>query len=346
MRVLIVKTSALGDIVNSLPVLDYLHQAMPGVLVDWVVEEPFREILEGNPLLNKLHVVRTKMWRKKPLAATTRHEIAAVKTALREGGYEVVFDIQGNLKSGLVCWLTGSGNIIGFDREDLQEWVNLLFTTRQLPLRSMDTHVTEKYLRIVSVPFGKDFRDMQLHSDIHTSPEDNAAADTLMATLSDGLIFLFHSGTTWQTKFWSIKGWVELGKMVLETFPDTTVLLSWGNESERDVASQIAAGIGTGARVMDRYGIKGFTAVLKRVDIVIGGDTGPVHIAAAVGTPTVSFYRSSDGRSSGPRGERHVVIQSPLPCTRCFNTRCDRDAECRDSVTAEMIMRGVKSVFG
>jgi len=160
LRVLIVKTSALGDIVNSLPVLDYLHQAVPGVLIDWVVEEQFREILEGNPLLNRLHIVRTKIWRKKPLARATRHEIAAVKAALREGGYEIVFDIQGNLKSGLFCWLSGAGNIIGFARDDLQESVNLLFTTRQLPLRPMDKHVTEKYLRLVSIP-GRGFLQLQ-----------------------------------------------------------------------------------------------------------------------------------------------------------------------------------------
>jgi heptosyltransferase-1 len=345
MRILIVKTSGLGDIVNALPVLDYLHQAVPGVLIDWVVEEQFRDILEGSPLLNRLHLLRTKGWRKKLLARVTLHEIAALKTALRKGGYEIVFDIQGNLKSGLVCWLTGAGNIIGFDRDDLNESLNLLFTTRQLPLRSIDRHVSEKYLRIVSVPFGKDFRELQLRSDIYTSPEDDAAADTLMATLSDGFVFIFHTGTTCQTKLWSIEGWVELGKRVLDTFPETTVLLPWGNEAERAVVLRIAAGIGTGARVMDRYSLKGYTAILKRVDLVIGGDTGPVQIAAAVGTPTVSFYRSSDGSSSGPRGERHVVIQSPLHCTRCFRSRCDRDAECRDSVTVEAVLTGIASIL-
>ncbi len=345
MRALIVKTSALGDIVNSLPVLDYLHQAVSGVTIDWVVEEPFREVLEGNPLIDRLHIVRTKAWRRKPLAGATLREIAAVKGALRGRGYDFVFDIQGNLKSGLVCWLAGGANVVGFASEDLQELVNLLFTTRQVPLRAFDRHVTEKYLRVVSAPLGKDFRQMAIRSDIYTGREDDAAADALMATLSDGFVFLFHSGTTWQTKFWSIERWVELGRRVLDTFPDTTVLLSWGNEVERAMALQIAAGIGTGVRVMDRYGLKGFTAILKRVDLVIGGDTGPVHIAAAVGTPTVSFYRSSDGRSSGPRGERHVVIQSPLSCTRCFKTRCDRDAECRNSVTVEAVLSGIASIL-
>jgi heptosyltransferase-1 len=257
----------------------------------------------------------------------------------------MVFDIQGNLKSGLACWLSGADNVIGFAREDLQESVNSIFTTRKVHLRGLDRHVTEKYLRVVSASFGRDFREMSLSSDIYTGADEDAVADALMSTLSDGFVFLFHYGTTWQTKFWSPEGWIELARMLLERFPDSTVLLSWGNEKERKAVTSIASGIGRGARVMDRYGLKGFAAILKRVDVVVGGDTGPVHIAAAVGTPTVSLYRSSDGRSSGPRGERHHVLQSPLSCTRCFKTRCSRDEECRASITAKPLADAVEKLL-
>ena len=346
MRVLIVKASALGDIINALPVLDYLHKVVPGIEIDWVVEEPFLEILAGNPLLNMIHVVRTKVWRKRPFAAATRQEVGALKQTLRERNYDLVFDIQGNLKSGLICWLTGTEDRIGFTRDDLQESVNLLFTNRQVPLRRQDYHVSEKYLRLVSVPFAKDFREMELAATISTSPEDDANAATLLATLADGLVLLFHYGTTWQTKFWSETGWIELGKVVLERFPDSTILFSWGNEDEKNVVTRIAKAIGPGARVIDRYSLKGLAALLKKVDLVVGGDTGPLHLAAAVGTPTVSFYRASDGKGSGPRGSHHVVIQSPMHCSRCFRTRCDKDAECRSTIKVEAIMQGIEKLVG
>jgi heptosyltransferase-1 len=346
MRVLIVKVSALGDIIHALPVLDYLHRVMPGIETDWVVEEPFRDVLEGNPLVSRLHMVQTRVWRKRPLAAATRREIGELKTALRERAYDLVFDIQGNLKSGMICWLSGTGNRIGFTREYLQESVNLLFTTRQIPPRPRDYHITDQCLRLVSAPFGRDFKEMELRSDIYTSPEDDAAAETLLSTLADGLVFLFHYGTTWQTKFWFEAGWIELGKTLLDRFPESSILLSWGNEAERQTVTAMAAAIGTGARVIDRYPLKGFTALLKKVDLVVGGDTGPVHIAAAVGTPTVSLYRSSDGRRSGPRGKRHVIIQSPLPCAGCFRTRCDQDAECRESITVKAVLQGIETLFG
>ena len=345
MRILVVKMSALGDIIHALPVLDYLHQASPGAEIDWVVEEPFREILDGNPLIANLHLVRTKIWRKKPFAAATLREVSALRAALLERRYDMVLDIQGNLKSGLVCWLTGAANRLGFTPEVLQERANLLFTTRQIPLRRQDRHVTEQYLRLVSVPFGRDYRDMRLVSDIYTSPEDDAIAGILLSTLADGLVFLFHYGTTWQTKFWTEESWIALGRDLLSRFPESSILLSWGSEEEHRVVMRLAAGIGAGSRVIERYTLKGLTALLKKVDVVVGGDTGPVHLAAAVGTSTVSLYRASDGKRSGPRGDHHVVVQSPLPCSGCFRTRCDQDEECRRSITVDAVSNGIVKVL-
>lgn len=345
MRVLVVKMSALGDIIHALPVLDYLHRVSPGIELDWIVEAPFRDVLEGNPLINRLHLVRTKTWRKKPFAAATRAEIRALQQQLRERAYDIVFDIQGNLKSGLVSRLTGATTIIGFERAQLQERINLLFTTRQVPTLPEDGHITDQYLRLVSAPFDVDFSTMTLASDIATLPADDLAAQTLLGSLAGGRIVLFHQGTTWETKYWLHDSWVQLGKAVLDRFKDSSVLLSWGNENERAAANEIAAAIGPGARVIDRYPLKGFAAVLKQVDLVVGGDTGPVHIAAAVGTPTVSLYRASDGRRSGPCGTQHVIIQAPLHCTACFRTKCQRDHECRASITVSSVLKGIESIF-
>ena len=345
MRVLIVKMSALGDIIHALPVLDYLHRVSPGLEIDWVVEEQFQDIFADNPLISRLHLVRTRTWRKRPLARQTRREIGDLKVALRERSYDLVFDIQGNLKSGLVDWLSGAGNVIGFASDVLQEKANLVFTTRQVPIRATDHHVTDQYLRLVSIPFAKDFAGMNLVTDIVTSLEDDGAADALLATLDDGLVFLFHYGTTWQTKFWTESGWIELGRAVLERFPASSILFSWGNEEERQVVTRLAAAIGSGARVIERYPLKGLVALLKKVDLVVGGDTGPVHLAAAVGTPTVSFYRSSDGRRSGPRGKGHGIVQATLHCTKCFRTKCDDDQKCRESIRTAALLKEIERLL-
>lgn len=346
MKVLIIKTSSLGDIIHALPLLDYLHRASPGIKIGWVVEEAFKDILEGNPLLWKLHLVNTKRWRKRPFSARTRLEAATLRRELRQEGYDVVFDIQGNLKSGIIGLASGVARRIGLPRQRLQESINALFTTTKAPYRLEDTHASLRCLSsVASLPFDLDYRDLELVSDIPTSAADNGAASALLSGLKPGKKILFHSGTTWQTKFWSREGWSELGKRVCSAFPGSTILLSWGNDAEQSMAREIASRIGEDAVVIERLPLKAFAALLKQVDLVVGGDTGPVHLAAAMGTKTVSFYRSSTGSESGPRGKRHVIVQSPLPCTRCYRTSCPKDEECRASITVDAMMAGIERLL-
>jgi heptosyltransferase-1 len=335
----------MSSLLHALPVLDFLRQVVSGCEVHWLADEPCRDVLAGNPLIRRLHLTRLEDWRKRPHAPATWRGISALRRQLREQPFDIAFDLQGDLRSGLLLSLAGVADRVGFDRENVKEVVNLLFTTRQVPHRRVDSHLADRYLRLVSVPFGKDFRGMHLCSDIWTAPEDDAVAEALMATLADGFVFLFQHGTGWPTKSWHDTGWIELGKRLLATYADATILLACGSEKEQEVALRLAAAIGPGARVMDRYPFKTFVAILKRVDLMLGPDTGPLHAAAAVGTPTVSFYRASDGRSSGPRGERHVLVQAPVECSRCFQTSCSRDLACRESIGADLLFGAVQRLM-
>lgn len=345
MRFLIVKISAMGDILHALPVLNYLKEASPGCEIDWVVEEAFADLLRGNPLIAELHLVNFKKWKRNPFSADTFNEIISARRRLAERNYDMAFDIQGNIKSGIVCQLSGAKTSFGFTAEVLQERLNLLFTSRQIPLKPEDTHITDQYLRLVSAPFNLDFSGMELRSDIYTSAEDDAAAEAMLATLNSDRVLLFHYGTTWQTKFWTEGAWIELGKCIVKSYPDSAILFSWGNEAEQSVAARLAMAVGPQARVIDRSSLKRLTALLKKVDVVVGGDTGPVHLAAAVGTPTVSYYRASNGKRSGPRSSRDIIIQAPMSCTACFRTKCDRDSECRDSITVQTVAMSIEKLL-
>jgi len=344
MRVLIIKTSAMGDIIHALQVPDYLHKVCPGIEIDWVVEEQFKDILEGNPLLHQLHIIRTRKWRKDFFSAETRHEISSVISELRKSRYDMVFDIQGNLKSGIIARMSRSKKRIGFSGAFLQEKINSLFTNVKVHPRDMDTNAVSHYLEVFSAIFGKEYSGMDLSADIFTGPEHDAVADQLITECGSKQAFLFHGGTTWQTKFWSEEGWIELGKAIQAKFPDSMILLSWGNDSEKASAERVASGIGDKTRVLGRFSLKGIAAVIKKVDVVVGGDTGLTHLAAAVDTPTVSYYRASNGSVSGPRGRKHIIVQSPMPCTRCFQTSCTRDSECRNSISPSNILDGISSL--
>lgn len=346
MRVLIVKSSASSDIIHALPVLDYLKQASSGIEIDWVVEEHCQDLVAGNPQVSMLHLLRTQSWRKKPFSPSTWHEIGELKQSLRARQYQIVFDLQGTFKSGIVDWLTDAPSIIGFEEPVVQERINAWFTNRKSPLKAVDYHSTDQFLRLVSLPFGRNFHAMQLKSEIYTSFEDDQAAALLLATLGDGLVFLFHYGSPFRTNLWAENNWVILGDIACQRFPDVTILFSWGNEGERETVTALAQAIGRGARVIDRYHLKGFAALLKKVDLVVGGDTLPLHVAAAVGTPTVSLYRASDGRRCGPRGNQHVVIQAPIHCAACCRTDCDNDAACRASIPPERVLAGIEQALG
>lgn len=342
MRVLIVKTSALGDIVHALPALAFLHQVAPGIKIDWVVEERFRELLEENPLINQLHLIRTKAWKRQPFAAATRSEIVAVRQALVAAHYDMTFDLQSNIKSGVITRLSGAPLRYGYGRAEVREFPNVFFTNTKVSLRPGDYHVTDRVLRMVSVPFGSDFCATAIPTDIHTTIADDAAAAVLLAHFSSGPILLFHPGTTWPTKMWHEQGWVELGKLALASFPNAAILLSWGNDEEREMAERIAASIGERSWLLPRQSLKGFAAILRKVDLVVGGDTGPVQMAAAVGTPTVSFYRATDALRTGPRGAKHLVMQAPMECCDCMRKVCDNDLLCRSSITAGQLLEGMK----
>ncbi|SKA10787.1 heptosyltransferase-1 [Trichlorobacter thiogenes] len=344
MRILIIKTSSLGDVIHALPVLEYLRQAAPGAVIDWAVDEAFSDLVSGNPLVERLLPVAFRRWKKAPLSAQTRQEVLAFIRELRQQRYDLVFDLQGNSKSGMVCWLTRSRRKIGFDREHLQEKLNTLFTTEQVSFLPTDRNAVQRYLRVVSAPFSLLPDGLVTHSDIATSAADDGFVERVLSTAGSPLILL-HTGTTWQTKLWFEDGWLELGQQLLQKYPSATLLFSWGNDEEKERAEQLAVGVGGRACLLPQLSLKQFAAVLKRCDLVIGGDTGPVHLAAAVGTSTVSFYRCTDGLRNGPYGTQHAIIQSPLPCTICMRKQCDQDEDCRRSITPTALFEAAERLL-
>lgn len=335
MRILIIKTSALGDIIHSLPVLSYLKQAAPEASIDWVVEEAFQELLSGNPLVNRLFTVAFKRWKNTPLSLSTIQEICKLRSELGSVDYDLVFDLQGNTKSGLICWLTRARQKIGFSREYLQEWPNALFTNIKVPFSVSDRHAVQRYLRVVAAPFTLSPEQQEWFADIHTTSADDFAD---IDAVGDRPIILFHIGTTWQTKLWHDGGWLGLGQELLRRYPAAIIMFSWGNNEERERCERLAGQLGPRARILPRLTLKQFAALLKKCNLMVGGDTGPLHLAAAAGISTVSFYRCTDGARNGPFGKGHGIVQSPMNCTVCMRKSCEMDQACRESISPEMML--------
>jgi heptosyltransferase-1 len=343
-KVLIVKTSALGDVVHALPVLAWIRSADAGAEIDWLVEESFAPLLEGHPLIRRVHRLGMKAWRRVGWRMTVAG-VASVARLLRAERYDLVLDLQGNCKSGLFTLLAGAPRRIGFARDGVREWPNLLATTRRVPLEPTQHHVTERSLALARAAF-------PLGSDSPLSgplPVDAKAAEAVWRHLEElGLgheqLVVLHYGTTWTTKLWPLASWCGLGEALCRR--GLRPLLTWGNEAEFEAATAVAAACGGRAVIWPRGTLPELVALLARADLVVGADTGPVHIAAAVGTATVSLYRVTDSTRNGPRGERHILLQSPLDCSPCLRKSCSRDRECGGSITVDRVLTAVEELLG
>jgi heptosyltransferase-1 len=339
-RILVVKLSALGDVAHALPVIDFLAKTAPGTQVDWVVDRRFAGLLEGIPGLRRVIPLDLGRWKTGWTARDVRREAADAVRSLREGNYDMAFDIQGNAKSGVVTRLSGAALRYGFDNAGVREFPNLLCTNRKVGSHPDDVHVTQKILRVVSAPFGGKVPARWMYPRITTSEAAESVASRVLEELLPGAIprLAIHAGTTWNTKRMDPDFWAEVARLLRNRFPRIGVCLSWGTEGEKGEAEKIR-NLAEGATVvLPRLTLKELSALLKRCGYMLGPDTGPLHIAAAVGAKTVSIYRGSDGKYAAPRGDGHRFLQAPLPCTACQikgDKVCERDAECRKSIPPE-----------
>ena len=341
MKILIVKTSALGDVVHALPVLAWLKSTDPDIQIDWLVEEGFAPLLEGHPLLRRVHRIATKSWRRQGRVAAL-HEGWKMATVLQRERYNVVLDLQGNSKSGFFTLLSRAPLRYGFARDGVREWPNLLATNRQVTLSPSDHHISDRSLAIARAAFPQGTEQLQA-GPLSVCPQAAARVDAQLAGfgLAGRRFAVLHYGTTWTTKLWSVENWRQLIGLLGEAgeiFP----VLTWGGAEERAVVDKIALAAGEGrALVWPRGTLPELVALLSRAAVVVGGDTGPVHIAAAVGTPTVSLFRVTDNTRNGPRGENHIRLQTPLDCSPCLRKECERDSECGLSIAAAEVLQAI-----
>jgi heptosyltransferase-1 len=350
-RILIVKLSAMGDVVHALPAVTFLREAAPSAEVHWAVDTRFAELLDGNPGIAKVVPLPIKEWKGRAGSPVTWSEALAAVGALRRGRYDIAIDVQGNIKSGVVTYLSGAPLRYGFSRETAREPQNAWFTNRRPPAVAEDRHVTQKILRVVSAPFGGTFPAEGLRGEIVNTAAETAAAERLLEEALPGSSprLVVHPGTTWNTKRMDPAFWAETVRRVRDSFPGLGAFLSWGTEKEREECLAVQGLAGGRIALLPRLGYKALAAVYRACGHMIGPDTGPLHLAAVAGAKTVSVFRGSDGKYAAPLGPGHRFLQAPLPCTACQikgDKVCPRDAECRASIRPAEVAATMSTLMG
>lgn len=312
-RVALVKLSAIGDVVHALPVATALRARHPGARLAWIVEQREAAVLRGHPALDEVIEVDTRGWRRARRPAALRAAVAemrAVRTRLRAGRFDVAIDLQGLVKSGLVTAATAAPLRLGFATRRLREPVSAVFTNRRVVPPSSARHVIEQYLALLE-PLG--VTTPKVEFSLPWSGAAEARADALFTAA--GLrprqrVVVLNSGAARPRKRWPAERFAELAeRLAREAY--ARVLVVWG-PGERDTAAAIAGGgRSRWATLAPPTDLDELIAVLRRASVVVAADTGPLHLAAALGTPCVGLYGPTSAERNGPYGAGHRALQSP-----------------------------------
>jgi heptosyltransferase I len=289
MKVLIVKTSSMGDVIHTFPAVEDASLARPDVSFDWCVEEAFAGIVALHPAIGRIHTVAIRRWRKALLDGATWREAAALRRTLRECRYDLVIDAQGLLKSALVARQAGAP-IAGFDRSSAREPSATLFydVTYGVP---RNLHAIERTRRLFGQALGYQPDLSTLNSGIVPPP-------VTLANIGANTAFLLH-GTSREDKKWPAEDWIGTARLLVER--GMTPVTTWSNEREKAVAEAIARAVPSTV-VVPKSPLADIAAILGRSRLVIGADTGLTHLASAFGLPTVAVFLATEPGLTGPRG--------------------------------------------
>ncbi len=312
-RIVLVRLSALGDIVHTWPLARALASTGSTVHITWVVEEPLRSMVEGHPSVDSVLTTRTGRWRRSPLRAATRAEVATFKTRLRELQPDLVIDPQGTAKSAMVVRWSGADRRVGLARPWRRELLPGLAYTETVKGAPGRSHVVATNLAMVAaldvglpevappdggwlvervanrMPRGAWSTPYTVLLPGTGGPHKDLAAGTL-AKVADGL-----------------------------TAAGLHVVVAWGpGEAQR--AAHIVEAAGSSVHLAPPTDLEALAALRGGASQVVGGDTGPVHLAASLGTPTLGVFLASDWRRNGPLGARTAVVSGAAEARRPSGT--------------------------
>jgi len=310
-RIAIVKLSALGDVVHALPVARALRRHFPDAALTWIVEAREQALLQGPPDLDRVIAVDTRRWRRliwRPAGARqVWGKLGRLRARVRGGRFDVALDLQGLAKSGLLTAFTRAPIRVGFARSHSRE-LNWLFTNHHVTPPASAAHVVEQYLSLLAA-LGVPAAAPEFHLPAQRAAEARMGDFLAEQGIKSGdRVVALNPGAGRADKRWPVAHFRALAER-LGPEADARVLLLWG-PGEAHLARQIGEGLVARPVLAPPTDIAELTALLRRCALVVAGDTGPVHMAAAVGTPALGLFGPTRAQRNGPYGPRCRSLQS------------------------------------
>lgn len=324
---LLVRLGALGDIVHAMPVVAALRAAHPDARIGWLVHPRFAPLLEVVAGLDAIH----------PL---DRRSGAATLSAVRRLRYDVCLDLQGLLKSAAVARLSGARRVIGFARPWLREPAAALAYS-ETGGRG-DGHVIAKNLSLLAM-VGIDAPPIHFELRLPETPVVPCTRE-ILGLPPDGPFAVINPGAAWPNKRWPAERFGALARQMLERHALTSAVL-WGPD-EATLAAAVARASGGAALMAPQTSMVEMLTLARAARIVVSGDTGPLHLAAAAGTPVVGLYGPTPPERNGPWDPRDVTVSAHDRCACVFKRQCTAQAWCLESIPVETVIDAVTGRLG
>ena len=336
MKILLIKLSAIGDVVQTLPALEAIKKLYPAGEITWIVEEAAAGILEGHPLIDRVLVSR-----RKALTGMLKHPgtfmrglggIVSFFRELRATHYDIAIDFQGLFKSGILIGLARAKRKIGFDRT--REF-SYLFLDERLPKYDIEMHALERYLDIAR------YLGAQNPTPTCTLPIEHEISRMRQRTAvikeAGKLLVVINPVARWKTKLWRETNFAELAdRLVLEK---KAAVIFTGSAADRDVNQRIISRMKLPAENWaGETSLKELAALAALSDLFITTDTGPMHLAAAAGAKVLALFGPTAPWRTGPYGTSAVIVRTGIECSPCFKRKCEDNVMCMEGLSVEDVM--------
>ena len=341
-RILLVKPSSLGDLIHALPVLHGLRRRYPQAFISWLAFDAFAPLIEGHPDLNEVIRLDRRIFPRRRLGAA--RGLIEFAGALRARAFDLVIDLQGLFRSGLLAWATGAGVRIGFAAAREFSWV---FYTHHIRTEDPDAHAADRNM-LVGRMLG--FGDTSMVCDLGIREEERRRAAQILCEgglQPDEPFLAVLPGARWETKRWAGERFAGVIDAVRAQDRIRAVLL--GAPDESGVCSTVASQSESNPiNLAGQTGIRDLVAILERAAAVLAHDSAPMHVAAALNRPLVAILGPTNRRRTGPYGKDGAVVQAPLPCIPCYLKRpaqCPYNHDCMRSIGVDEVVARLRTLL-
>lgn len=330
-RILIIKPSSLGDIMHGLPVLEPIRKKWPDAKISWVIKDIYADILHGNLLVDDLVLLKHN---------SLTSSILSFREKLCRGKFDLAVDMQGLFRSGLIAFLSGASVRVGF--RNAREMASLFYTNKvDAPL---NIHAVDRNLKLAA-SLGCETRDIKFPLSLNQEAKQEVSEFIQKNKLDTKQpLITFVPGGRWEKKRWPALSFSSLGDLLSQKLNAGIIIA--GSREEEGLVRKIRGAMKTQSTGATGFSLGSLKALLSRSDLVVTNDSGPMHIAVALGTPVVALFGPTDPQRTGPYTKNNLVIQEKMNCMPCFRKVCSQNSfECMESISVLKVFEGVEQML-